>query len=547
MYNKIVAGSIIFFLLFILSGSLPGQEVIQKKVAVIHKEIQIRALKGGKPVSGLRKDDFILFVNNRERTIEGFHEHKRSIKLDSASATQSQSVPSRLFVLLFNVADYHLNVKSALSTLFNDIFKPNDRIMVITNNFSISDRLVGDLKIMKKKLENLLAVEIKKNRQSRIYMQSAIKELKDGLLHQLDTDDPQGSITNDIPGSFSFIRRSFTIYLNLLRENRSTYVDFSEKEYIKLAEYLKQQKVDKFLISFYQLGSFPRLKPQSNINKRLDFVYSYWMVNPDPQKVGSTYASQLQTLRNELEMELAVISGINEKDISKYFAGCGATVYAMLLNYKGLSDLDDDFEYGIVGTNTENVLREMSKMSGGTVEVTTDSKQFLDQVSESEDVYIILTYIPEANDGNQPKLFIRVEDPKIKVLYDNQKRPKYFREMVEEQGQSPQIAIQSLLFERRTLSFDIASFRRVKRDGKLMGRFDLRIRVYGRKSKLMFDRQKKLVCPADLLPMKIRFDELKTGKYDLVVEVKDLLTGKNDIHFRAIHIVSQRGHIRRRL
>ena len=219
----------------------------------------------------------------------------------------------------------------------------------------------------------------------------------------------------------------------------------------------------------------------------------------------------------------------------------------MLLNYKGLSDLDDDFEYGIVGTNTENVLREMSKMSGGTVEVTTDSKQFLDQVSESEDVYIILTYIPEANDGNQPKLFIRVEDPKIKVLYDNQKRPKYFREMVEEQGQSPQIAIQSLLFERRTLSFDIASFRRVKRDGKLMGRFDLRIRVYGRKSKLMFDRQKKLVCPADLLPMKIRFDELKTGKYDLVVEVKDLLTGKNDIHFRAIHIVSQRGHIRRRL
>jgi len=533
---KIRLIGLIVCMLSVLSIHFFGQEKIQKKVDVIHKEIHLRITKEGKSVSGLKKDDFILFINNRERVIQGFNEYKRKIKMDPVSGGEQGADNSRLFVLLFNVADYHLDMKKALDYLFQNLLKPKDRIMVITNNFSISDRFVEDLAKMKKRIEELLKVETRRNRQARMFMENALKDFKISLIQQIDINDPNSRVS-EIFTTYNFIEQSFVLYKNLLRENRTTYLNIAEKGYVKLSEYLKGQRLDKFIISFYQLGTFPRLRPRSKINKLLDNLYNYWISNPDPEKLGSTYASQLQALRNELNFDLEMIGKTNESDVGKHFANAGATMFTMLLSYKGLSNLEEDFDWGTVSTDTENVLREMSKMSGGTVETTTNAKKFLDQVSEAEDVYYILTYMPEPGDGQTPPVFIRVDDPGVKVLYDNQKRTDYFKEMVtQETGQPSHISIESFYFEKRVLSFDIAKFKRVMREGKLLGRFDLRIRVFGKKSESLFDRQKKLVSPGDVMPMKIRFNQLKRGKYDLVVEVKDLLTNRNDLVFKTINV-----------
>ena len=56
------------------------QEEVQKEyIEVTNVELNVRALRKGKPVSGLKKDDFIVLENGKKMRITSFMEIKRAI------------------------------------------------------------------------------------------------------------------------------------------------------------------------------------------------------------------------------------------------------------------------------------------------------------------------------------------------------------------------------------------------------------------------------------------------------------------------------------
>jgi len=98
--------SLLVVLLLFMPGSSRAQEKIVEEVAVTNIEVPVRVFHEEKPVTGLKKENFKLLVNGREREINGFFEHRQTIVTSSPSP--------RLFLLIFNICDYHLDIGSAV-------------------------------------------------------------------------------------------------------------------------------------------------------------------------------------------------------------------------------------------------------------------------------------------------------------------------------------------------------------------------------------------------------------------------------------------------
>ncbi|MCP5048112.1 MAG: hypothetical protein GY940_13150, partial [bacterium] len=78
-----------------------GQERVRENVEVVNINVPVRVFLKGKPVEGLQKEDFKLFINGNPHPVNAFFQSKRKVQL---SGKPGASGP-RLFVLLFNISD----------------------------------------------------------------------------------------------------------------------------------------------------------------------------------------------------------------------------------------------------------------------------------------------------------------------------------------------------------------------------------------------------------------------------------------------------------
>jgi len=177
--------------LYIFMSWLPlisqEQLKINKKVSVVNIEVPVRILDNGNPVQGLIKETFTLYVNGRERDINGFNEIKKKIQTTQAQ-TGSQSISQnsgRLFLLIFNISDYHIDTKKSVDYIFEKVLRPGDRLMVLSNNFFLSDRLIVDIKETKKKVDALMRIELKKNRLNILAMENNLRSQVMDIMNKL--------------------------------------------------------------------------------------------------------------------------------------------------------------------------------------------------------------------------------------------------------------------------------------------------------------------------------------------------------------------------
>lgn len=133
--------SVLVFVLVLWTSSLgpfpvQAQDKPGQAVTVTSVEVPVRVLHKGELVKGLTKEDFEVYENGVRQEITGFEVISRRKSPEAALSPGELNVPAkpRLFVLLFHIFDYGQNVEEGIDYFFRDIFRPGDRLIILSED-----------------------------------------------------------------------------------------------------------------------------------------------------------------------------------------------------------------------------------------------------------------------------------------------------------------------------------------------------------------------------------------------------------------------------
>lgn len=482
---------------------------IVEKVDVVNVNLPVRVFHKGEPVKGLTAENFKIRIDGKDVPINGFFEESQKI---SVTEKVRQTPKPRLFVLVFNINDYNMSLTRHLDTIFQKVIRPGDRLMIVTNSYFITDRPVKNLEKQKARLKRILEMETLRVKREMRRIEFELKGLVEELVLLLAAGSPN-TLLQDFKSKYAAV----------LDDYKQRYANIMQTQGLKMAEYLKQQDVPKWVINFHQVGMFPQLKSahEGGLRKALD-------------QLGRNYP-WLRADLFALDTMFNVAEGNMVKEISKYFLNSEVTFHTILM--KGHSTVFlDHLDYKPMATEAETMMRRITKLTGGEEMGSNNVEKFIDRIVEKEDIYYVLSYNPGAANA---KIKVRVTDASGKnydVIYDNQRRPWYLKSKIKKvrQKESPQVAIKNVSYNRGILALSIAGIKMDETGGK--GKIHLLIRILGNGSEEKSKVEKAFACKERKFVLRMKPPGLKRGNYDIMVQVTDLLTGKNDIEIKPLKI-----------
>jgi hypothetical protein len=234
-------------------------------------------------------------------------------------------------------------------------------------------------------------------------------------------------------------------------------------------------------------------------------------------------------------VDLHVNKGFPTGEISKLFYKVNATFHSFFIKSINRADIDE-LEYEEVASEVEDLLKDITRTTGGENITSNDLVTSIETVSQLEDVYYILTYAPR-DPKKTGKIKIKVKNKKYKVLYDDNFRADYindYLQKLEKQIQTPDIKIENFSFKRKVLVFTVRDYLMREIEGKPqpVGRMKVRIRLMDKNNNSLFDQQKILTAQKTEFKISLgAFKKIKRGEYNFLIDAVDLLTGKEaDLH-----------------
>ncbi|UCH94921.1 MAG: hypothetical protein JSV88_32350 [Candidatus Aminicenantes bacterium] len=500
-------------------------EKIVEKVEVVNIEVPVRVFSRGEPVAGLEKSDFKLLVNGEERPINAFFEIRKKIK-PTESDLQTAALTPRLFVLIFNVSDYDAYLQKNIDYFFKKVIRPQDRLMVITNNFFLNDKVIENVQKEKKRLKKILELEAKRIRLELFNLKNKLKSLLE------DKDDRTG---DEAQNARIFVQD----YLHYLKGFKRVYFDPQSDRYIKIAKYLKNQPIEKWVFNFFQLGMFYYPHELEEFIEGISDASEAVDANvPDPNAEDVKEIQTLDLLESYLQAykELQVVDKNLVDNLGKLFINSGATFHTQLLKNTTHSILPG-FSYLPISLNSENVFTNVAEMTGGSVFNSNKIKTFVEQVMSKEDIYYTLTYNPGKLKEKNQQVKIMVNNDTYRVVYDDQKRPGDFLKLEKKAAKKdPQVLLENVSFAEGILSFTISNIKLLPTEKGGMGKVLVKIRIINMESRILYAREREIEFTFEKQELKIKLPQLEKGQYDALIEIYDRSTGKNDLAIKTLWV-----------
>jgi len=520
MYNQLRV--VIFLFLWLCVGFSFSQEhgKIVEKVEVVNVVVPVRVFHDGDAVKGLTEENFKISIDGKDVLITSFVEKRQKIAVRELRGTQPEP---RLFVLVFNINDYNMNLTQHVDTLFEKIIRPGDRLMIVSNSFFLTDRTVKSIKQEKAEIKQLLRIETTRTRQEMKRVEYEMKSLAEEFIWQV--------ADGDLGVHPQTLMRDFNIkYKDALNNYKKRYDNIIKTQGIRMANYLKDRDMKKWVINFHQVGMFPQMKSGRD-------------------ESGGGLRGKLEELSRkfpwlrmdlfELDTIFAVAEGSMVKEYSKYFLNSEVTFHTILM--KGFSNVYlEYYDYKPIATEAEVMMRRLTGMTGGEEMGSNNVGKFLDKICEKEDVYYVMTY---SAGEKKSKINVTVRDDSGRnydVVYDNQRRPWYMKRALKkiQREEAPEIGIKNLSYNRGILSVRISGIKMGRLEGETgeKGKIHLLIKILDSDSREVNRVEKAFKCKEGNFVMRMKPPVLSKGKYDIVVQVTDLLTGKNDVEIEAVKI-----------
>jgi hypothetical protein len=524
--RKIISWVIIFFSCFILIFfSQEKDDTILEKVAVVNVEVPVRVFYKGKPVKDLKRLDFKIYEDRKLQNINAFFQVRKKINIQSFKLTadkkEKKIFPPRYFVLIFNLIDYNRNLEKGLEYTFNKILKENDQLLVMINKkIKFYNNLIQK-KIIQREIKNLLQEQgkISREKMNTLFNQieKQIRELKFLLESRININ-----ISTDV-----FIKQFLNKYYYTWKYFKNEYLVPDIDKFYYFSKHLEKIKKEKWVINFYQPPLFPQIKLTSETLKGV--------------------IERLKTREfHNMYFSLQAETEFPADELSKLFYKVNATFHLILIPIR-MYIPHEDMEFKSVSTALENCFREITKRTGGTVVSSTDLVTALDTISEKEDIYYMLTYRPE-NPKKIGKIKVAVVGKKYnyKVRYDKNIRADYIKDYLErKKAENPEIKIKQISFRDSKLSLLITDFLLKKEKKESFGKVNIRIRIENTKGEIIYEKDKKLKPINKTASIQIDFKWLKLGRYYILVDVLDELTGESYPDYIQTEISETRSKIKR--
>jgi hypothetical protein len=500
-------------LLFIISF-IAGQEKLQEQVGVTAVEVPVRVLLKGNTVKDLTREDFELFENGIKMEIQAFEVKSRimtkPIKVDFEKTTVGEN--KRVFVLIFNIFDYTIGVGEGIDYFFNNIFRPGDQIIILTENCLLKidpkknlSCLISDLKETLKKYKQISSYGTFKSYRD-------LREEADRLLEAFRRERDWDRATMNF----------FDNYQRIWKEYKRRMILPDIDLYRSVIRRIRQIEGEKWAICFLQREIFPRLKNQG----RLDYEIRRKLDEPPENPVVEVMQRTIATKKAELDRIMDVSSDFPTELIKNLFMEANITFHLILM--KSMRDVQSqDFELREVAQDYEDCFKQISRSTGGYMAFSNKAVEILDEASRNEDYYYLLVYYTKQKSlDTEVDINVKVRREGVRVIH--------LKRLL--QTKVPIISIENFSIEKKTLKFSLANFAMMKIHGKEMGIADIKVTVFNDKSEIVFDESKTLDMERSEIKISLSFNWLASGNYFVIIQAIDKITNEQDVFSSPLRI-----------
>jgi hypothetical protein len=451
-------------------------------VEVVNIEMLARVQKGGQPVSGLQKSDFILKENGRPVEINGFREEHHRINPPPATgekATVAKTTPAgRLFVLWFSIWDRNAAYSEALDHFFAEIYRTDDHLILAHTKEVLPIDSPDQITAVRTRFETGLKKSIASDNQARELIYRQIDDAIYDYLHR-------------IPGDGSALMRLQHGIANSWKEFQARFLRDDPGSLVRLADSMKSINREKWVLLFLQEEVFPRFNEDGEI---------------------PAFSNRLEEMRQNLGDHVSTFS----EKIRSSFIAAGATVSLIRLNSRGLEDQgrSNYYRQQPAFSNRDECFRQISRVTGGTVISDNDMVRALDRAAEKEDVCYVISYVPADNSRKQ-KIQLTCRDTSLNVFAG--RRPEI---------KNPyQLTITHARVTNSTLSFNLSGYTRLFEAGQLQGRLQVRVTANGNGVNNL-ENIREFTPTADEVEIPVVLRLPRGRRYSFRIRVVDQISGR---------------------
>jgi len=498
-------------------------KIIREDMVVINVEVPVRVMHKGNPVDNLKKSDFRLFENGKELSINGFNIVRKKISSQSIGldSERKQFYEPRLFSLVFSLVQYNRDLEDGLIHIFDKVLKKSDKLLILINNkmFSFNDLKKKDeaFELIKKHLKNEGLI-------ARARLTRTLLKVQGDLSIALSSKRPYAHYV-----LYDYLKH----YLRTFKDYKRDFLTADINKYYNFSKYLEKIKMKKWVISFYQVELFPRLS--TKMDSLLESIRGYierWRMSTDPEVLF--FARQLEKMIFAIFREQSAAISFDTDEITKLFYKVNTTFHSVLIPSR-IPLESKNFEYKRISTSLENNLREITKKTGGKLITTTNLSDAIETISESQDIVYMITYAPET-ETFRGKLNVKVGNKEYKVLYDDNVRAGYLKRYLKKRAKKYKIVeIEKISFEKKKLSIKLKNYKISKSGNNKRGKVNIQITVKDGNN-VIFNENKIVLPGKKEINVDIGFDWINKGQYDLLIDIKDLLTDRSAFEYLKIDV-----------
>ncbi len=535
MIKKIIILLTLGLIIFMSAGIQAQEKKIKEEVSVLNIEVPVRVFFKDKIVDNLKKNDFSLIVNGKEREIIHFDTVRKQIETQEMALEKEKEFPPRYFVLAVNITSFDSNVKEGIINVVDRMLRKNDSMLIFINDKSLTIKNFQDKKAAKEKIFDLITEEsIKARTRMQLYFKQVEGEVDLArfaiTLRQTSMGRNPIQMNRDIHGVNEFLKK----YLILWKDYKRRYLIPDVKSYLLFSRHLQKIPVEKWVISFYQQEMFPKIVMTGDMMRKIQTLIIKWQQSTNAQVL--TLSRTISRLLNEIRRELSVSNGFPTEEITKIFTKVGATFHSVFINTL-IASFSNEIEYQKISTDLENNLRSLTAKTGGELITSKDLKTAMDRIVKKQDIFYILTYAPK--DGEKiENLKIKVHKKKHKPVYDDNLRTEFTSKPARAIliNTDKEIKLEAIEFKDKKLSFKVTEFSQQKTTQGITGSVNIRIQINNMQDNPVFDKSNNFNTKGDESNISLDFKWLIKGRYEIVIEAKDNLNGKMASDFIQVKI-----------
>lgn len=501
-----LCGLIILFL-FLLSLNIPlvfGQERLKEDVTVIAVEVPVRVLSKGKSVRNLSKEDFEIYENGLRQKITAFEVVSRKISLTNEIPSEDLETPprKRLFVVIFNIFDYSESVGEGIDYFFENVFRPGDKIIIITEDmlFNINiekspSDIILDLKETLKRYKRISSIEIRKS-----YHKLWIEAGK--LLFILRSSSREDR--------YPYILNFYDGYLRIWEDYKRRYIYPDIDLYKSIIRRIKQIEGEKWALCFLQRELFPKLAGDGPLSTEIRNI---------TEGRGGLYARLIQNKQRDLQRSFDYPATFPTELLKNIFMEANITFHLILL--KSLKVIaDENFELREVAQDYEDCFKQISSSTGGYTTFSNKISEAIKEASEIEDFHYLLVYTPDNLETEKREIEVKVKRRGVKIIHLKQFLKK----------EAPPVTISGFKAGGKRISFLLDNYKMINMKGKITGIVDIKVTLFDENSERVFDEKKTLNLFEKDTNISLNFKELKSGRHFIIVQAVDKISNEIDVY-----------------